>query len=61
MVALALLQGGSSGLTASGMTPMALAMTTLGVVAACTAILVVIGLLIDRSAEHHDELGRKDR
>jgi hypothetical protein len=39
--------------TASGLTATALASIVAGVVTAVTAILAAIGLLIDRSAEHH--------
>ena len=46
--------------TASGMTPVALASITLGVVAVCTLILVVLGVLIDKSAASH-ERNSKDR
>jgi hypothetical protein len=40
--------------TASGLTPLALASITLGVVTAVTLIVVVVGLLIDRSAARHE-------
>jgi len=47
------------GLTASGLSPVALATIVLSVVTACTVIVAVIGVLIDRSAERHERA--KDR
>lgn len=46
-------------ITPSGMTSFALAATTAGVVTLVTALIVAIGYLIDRSAEHHQRT--KDR
>jgi len=40
--------------TSSGLTATALAAIVFGVVSGVTAILVAIGLLIDRSAAHHE-------
>ena len=45
--------------TSSGLTATALATIVLGVVSGVTAILVAIGLLIDRSAAHHERMGNR--
>jgi hypothetical protein len=45
--------------TSSGLTATALSAIVLGVVSAVTAILVAIGLLIDRSAAHHERMGNR--
>ena len=45
--------------TSSGLTATALASIVFGVVSGVTAIVVAIGLLIDRSAAHHDRMGNR--
>ena len=45
--------------TASGLTSTALASIVAGVVTACTSLVVIIGLIIDRSAAHHERTERK--
>ncbi|MGE3841649.1 MAG: hypothetical protein AB7I50_08685 [Vicinamibacterales bacterium] len=47
-------------LTSSGFTPLALGSLVLAAVAGCTLIVVVIGVLIDRSAAEHERT-TKDR
>lgn len=46
-------------LTSSGLTATALAMTVAVAVTVCTALVVVIGVLIDRSAASHERAGGK--
>ncbi len=41
-------------LTSSGMTPLALSLVVFGMVTLSTAILIVIGVLIDKTASHHE-------
>jgi hypothetical protein len=45
--------------TSSGLTATALGAIVFGVVAGVTAIVIAIGLLIDRSAAHHERLGNR--
>jgi hypothetical protein len=40
--------------TSSGMTPTALAVMVFSMVTVCTIIVVAIGVLIDRTAAHHE-------
>ena len=40
--------------TSSGLTPLALAAIVVSVVAACTVLVAVLGVLIDRTASRHE-------